>query len=123
MWSCTNIRRSSINCRRFLAGKFGNALGQQISYGNIDWGVTNANGFFAAVSNGGAHIGLLNVPDLLSSASQLVTRVLENVAPSFMGIMVSTYLGTLAKPTMNDFRDVERIKSGKGRFIWDYLFK
>lgn len=45
--------------------------------------------------------------DILSTSGKLGIRFLENVGPS---------------ANLNEFRDEERIKSQRERFIWDYWF-
>ena len=106
----------------FVGGKYGNAISQQISYGNVDWGITNVNGSISALMNLVSCVGLSVNKNVLSFASKGITRFLENVKPSIIGLSVSTYFGTLPKPNLNSYRNIKRIKSQEGRFIWDYLF-
>ena len=106
----------------FVGGKYGNAISQQISYGNVDWGITNVNGSISALMNLVSYVGLSVNKNVLSFASKGITRFLENVKPSIIGLSVSTYFGTLPKPNLNSYRNIKRIKSQEGRFIWDYLF-
>lgn len=67
--------------------------------------------------------GGLNVASKSDSESALGAFVGGFIEGSISAIALvsTTYLATLPKPTLNDYRDEERIKSGKGRFIWDYL--
>lgn len=60
--------------------------------------------------------------DILSTSGKLGIRFLENVGPSVVGLGITAYLASLPKPNLNEFRDEERIKSQRGRFIWDYWF-
>ena len=106
----------------FIGGKYGNAISQQISYGNVDWGVANLNGGFAAINNLVSYAGLYVNKDILSTSGKPGTRFLENVGPSVVGLGITAYLASLPKPNLNEFRDEERIKSQRGRFIWDYWF-
>ena len=47
---------------------------------------------------------------------------MSNAKLSVGGKIVTGYFSLLSRPTLNEFRDEERIKSGKGRFILGYLF-
>ncbi len=105
----------------FAGGKYGNAISQKISYGNVDWGVANLNGVFAAIINLISYTGLHMNSDILSQSSKLGIRFLENLGPSTVGLGITGYIVSLPKPNLNEFRDEERIKSQHGRFIWEYL--
>ena len=108
----------------FVAGKYGNALGQLISYGNVDWEIANLNGCFAAVFNLASYLGLLTINDILPkiSSASFFAKIMSNAKLSVGGMIVTGYFSLLSRPTLNEFRDEERIKSGKGRFILGYLF-
>ena len=101
----------------FIGGKYGNAISQQISYGNVDWGVANLNGGYAALTNLLSYAGLYMNKDILSTSGKLGIRFLENVGPSAVGLGMTAYIASLPKPNLNEFRDEERIKSQRGRFI------
>ena len=60
--------------------------------------------------------------DILSTSGKLVIRFLENVGPSVVGLGMTVYIASLPKTNLNEFRDEERIKSQRGRLIWDYWF-
>ena len=106
----------------FIGGKYGNAASQQISYGNVDWGIANINGGFAAATNLFCYLGFYVNKDFMSTAPKFGTRFLENAGPSSVAFGVTSYFGSLPKPSLNEYRSQERIESRKGRFIWDYLF-
>lgn len=106
----------------FIGGKYGNAISQQISYGNVDWEVANLNGGLAALTNLVSYAGLYVNKDILSTFDKLGIRFLENVGPSTVGLGMTAYIASLPKLNLNELRDEERIKSQRGRFIWDYLF-
>lgn len=106
----------------FIGGKYGNAISQQISYGNVDWGVANLNGGFAALTNLVSYTGLYMNKDILSTFDKLGIRFFKNVGLSAVGLGMTAYIASLPKPNLNKFRDEERIKSQRGRFIWDYWF-
>ena len=82
----------------------------------------NLNGGFAALTNLVSYAGLYMNKDILSTSGNLGIRFLENVGPSAVGLGITAYLASLPKPNLNEFRDEERIKSQRGRFIWDYWF-
>ena len=104
----------------FIGGKYGNAISQNISYGNVDCGVANLNGGFSALINFVSYTGLYMNKDILSTSGKLGIRFLENVGPSVVGLGLTAYFASLPKPNLNEFRDEERIKSQRGRYIWDY---
>ena len=106
----------------FIGGKYGNAISQKISYGNVDWGVENLNGGFAALTNLVSYTGLYMNKDILSTSDKLGIRFFKNVGLSVVGLGMTAYIASLPKPNLNKFRDEERIKSQRGRFIWDYWF-
>jgi len=106
----------------FIGGKYGNAASQQISYGNVDWGIANINGGFAAATILFCYLGFYVNKDFMSTAPKFGTRFLENAGPSSVAFGVTSYFGSLPKPSLNEYRSQERIESRKGRFIWDYLF-
>ena len=107
----------------FIGGKYGNAASQQISYGNIDWEIANINGGFSAMTNLFAYIGLSVDNSLTNTSNNFAIRIFENVTPSCIGLGISSYFVSLPKPNLNDNRDEERIKTQKGRYIWEYLFE
>ena len=107
----------------FIGGKYGNAISQKISYGNVDWGVANINGGFAALTNLFSYVGLYINRDILSTSSRLAIRFLDNIAPSTVGLGITVFFATLPKPNLNELRNEERIKTQKGKFLWEYLFK
>ena len=106
----------------FIVDKYGNAISHKISYGNVDWGVENLNGGFAALTNLVSYTGLYMNKDILFPSDKLGIRFLKNVGPSVVGFGMTAYIASLPKPNLNEFRDEERIKSQRGRFIWDYWF-
>lgn len=77
----------------FIGGKYGNATAE---FGGV-----------ATLTNLVSYAGLYVNKDILSTSVKLGIRFLENVGPS---------------ANLNEFRDEERIKSQRERFIWDYWF-
>ena len=106
----------------FIGGKYGNAVSQKISYGNVDWGIANINGFFSMISNVGLYLTLFANIDFLPNAKNLSQRILLNSKVSFIVFAMTSYFLSLPKMATNKDRDEERIKSRRGRFIWDYLY-
>ena len=48
--------------------------------------------------------------------------IIALLAVTAVGLGKTGYIASLPKPNLNEFRDEERIKSQRGRFIWDYWF-
>ena len=46
--------------------------------------------------------------------------IIALLAVTAVGLGIAAYIASLPKPNLNEFRDEERIKSQRGRFIWDY---
>ena len=60
--------------------------------------------------------------DVLPIGEKIITRILKNesfFAPIFG---MSGFFSSLPRFATNIERDEERIKSQKGRFIWEYLY-
>lgn len=106
----------------FIGGKYGNAITQQISYGNVDWVISNFNGIRSGVMNLYSYICFGMIKDILSNSNRLIKRFVDNLFPSTLSVAISIHLGLLPKIFSNNNRDEERIESQDGRFIWDYLF-
>ena len=79
----------------YIGGKYGNAISQQISYGNVEWGVANLNGCFSALINFVSYTGLYMNKDILSTSGKLGIRFIENVGPSVVGLGFSAYFASL----------------------------
>ena len=92
----------------FGAGVLGNAVSQKISYGNVDWGVACINGAWAAITNFTSYLGLVASPEILSTASNFGKRILENMAPSSVGLGITTWFSSLPKPNFNEWRNIEK---------------
>ena len=92
----------------FIGGKYGNATAE---FGGV-----------ATLTNLVSYAGLYVNKDILSTSVKLGIRFLENVGPSAVGLGMTAYIASLPKPNLDEFRDEERIKSQRGRFIWDYWF-
>lgn len=99
----------------FIGGKYGNAITQQISYGNV-------NGIRSGVMNLYSYICFEMNEDILSNSNRLINRFVDNLYPSTFSVAISSYIGLLPKIFSNNNRDKERIESQDSRFIWDYLF-
>ena len=105
----------------FIAGKYGNAITQKMSYGNVDWHIANINGGISELTNLCTYAVFCTCPWLASSSSNFGVRFLENAFPSSIGCEITLLLGNYEKPSLNDYRDEERIEREKGRFIWEYI--
>ena len=92
----------------FVAGLLGSAVSQKISYGNVDWSVASLNGAWAAMTNLSSYIVLMADPDILSASRNFGKRILENMAPSCVGLGVTVWFASQTKPNFNELRNIEK---------------
>lgn len=86
----------------FAGGFIGNIVSQQISYGNIQWELAVATGFFSTVVNMTAFVGI-TVAGIVQGATFL-ERLVSALYPSIAALGSTGYLATLALPNFNEYR-------------------
>ncbi|MDE6584149.1 MAG: hypothetical protein K2K15_01980, partial [Anaeroplasmataceae bacterium] len=89
----------------FIGGSTGNAVGQKISYGNVDWRASFLQGTMSAIMN----IVLYKASDMLgigNKQTKFVPKVLENMSLMPIDFAVTAYFSSL--PTFN----FNKIRSG-----------
>ncbi len=86
-----------------IGGLAGNAIGQSISFGNVDWEIAAMQGGISAVSNSLFYVGSMFAG--LTSGETWLKRFIDGLKISDIGIGISTYL-TYYLPNPNALRGV-----------------
>ena len=86
----------------FVGGMLGNAAGQAVSFGRVDWRVSAIQGAFSAFSNAVAYIGL-NFAGL-TTGSRWINRFVDSLKISDIGIAISVFLAYYSFPSPNGMR-------------------
>lgn len=95
---------------------------EPISYENDDWGISNINAINWIFVNRVIYAVMCINKYLLPMDKKTITRILKNesfFAPIFG---MSGFFSSLPRFATNIERDEERVKSQKGRFVWEYLY-
>jgi len=107
----------------FIGGKYGNALSQYISFGNVDWNIANINGILSGTVNIMLYTIFYANKSILSNSNKFVIGFLENIQPSVVSLGISVLISSAPRPNINEYRNNEKIKTQEVRFIWEYLIK
>jgi len=82
-----------------VGGMAGHAVGQLISYGNINWGTALIQGIISAVFN--TFLAFCFSVAELASGSTVIARFIDALKPSTAGIGISTFVAYNSFPSLN----------------------
>ncbi|MGM9970829.1 MAG: hypothetical protein ACI35W_00270, partial [Anaeroplasmataceae bacterium] len=86
----------------FAGGFFGNAVGQKISYGDVQWGLCALQAGISALTNSVIYGGFLYAG--ITSGVRWIDRFSDSLKISSIGIGITSYVSYYSTPSVNKLR-------------------